>query len=655
MILSSVFFLSFSALAFEILLARLFSISQWNNLYFMVISVALLGFASGGVLFFFLDTRIPGWETRWSEKGPLAFLLLGFTASALLSLFVLSKIPFDYFRLPFEPVQGLYLLALYLMLGAVFFFCGLAVMIGYAALPEKSGRVYFASMAGSACGAAAAIPLLSFFGETGAAALSVLPPLIPAAGDCLKGFAGRPAGLPDAPDPKYGKLTVLPSAFLIALAAYFVFFGDPPLARVGPSPYKALSQALQFPDTRVFKEASSIYGRVDCLESPHLRHAPGLSLKFPDAAPGQWTAFRDGDHPLGFYPKDGDPAFARSTLQYAGYVLRPDPDRVLVLQTGGGTAIPCALASGARQIIAVETHPDLAHLLQAHYGIEVVWEAPRAYLAQTGASFDVIHLENWGPSLPGTAALNPDALLTVEAFGACLNRLSPTGILMVSRRLRLPPGDTLRLWSTAHAALSRAGVSDPGRHLLVLRNWDTFALIVSRPPLPDLGPVVDFARRLNFDFVFASPPVTDPVNRYNRFPEAYYHQALAELAAAHRKGREDAFFDAYLLDVEPRADDRPYPDRFIKYGRILDLYRSTGSRFFTLFMSGEILVSVVLLEAAAISALLLLLPVFSLHRKKKKRGEGFRFFSSFFCWVLDSCSSRWPSSRRSRSFSGTPW
>ena len=48
MIFSAVFLIGFSTLAFEVLLTRIFSISQWNHLSFMVISIALFGFAASG-------------------------------------------------------------------------------------------------------------------------------------------------------------------------------------------------------------------------------------------------------------------------------------------------------------------------------------------------------------------------------------------------------------------------------------------------------------------------------------------------------------------------------------------------------------------------------------------------------------------------------
>ena len=51
----SVFSVSLSTLAFEVLLTRVFSIAQWNHLSFMVISIALLGFGASGTFLSIID------------------------------------------------------------------------------------------------------------------------------------------------------------------------------------------------------------------------------------------------------------------------------------------------------------------------------------------------------------------------------------------------------------------------------------------------------------------------------------------------------------------------------------------------------------------------------------------------------------------------
>ena len=96
MILTAVFLLSLSALSFEILLVRVFSISQWNHLSFMVISITLFGFAAGGTCLNIIDTRKKDWEKHLSSIENIHIFTILFTLSAIISFMILNRIPLDY-------------------------------------------------------------------------------------------------------------------------------------------------------------------------------------------------------------------------------------------------------------------------------------------------------------------------------------------------------------------------------------------------------------------------------------------------------------------------------------------------------------------------------------------------------------------------------
>ncbi|MBW2197448.1 MAG: hypothetical protein JRF58_06225, partial [Deltaproteobacteria bacterium] len=94
-------------------------------------------------------------------------------------------------------------------------------------------------------------------------------------------------------------------------------------------------------------------------------------------------------------------------------------------------------------------------------------------------------------------------------------------------------------------------------------------------------------------------------------------------------------------DVSPQTDNRPFPYRFLKWKRLKVLYKMTGSRFYSLFMSGELIVTVVFLEAFGISVLLLMLSFFTIPQNTRKFyfpqvlyflsvGAGFMFVELFF-------------------------
>ncbi len=610
-----VFIISLSSLSYEVLLTRYFSISQWNHLSFMVISIVLFGFAAAGSALSLLESRRPGSILKFSGTGRQRYLLILYSLAAAGSFLIVSRIPLDYFRMPLQWQQVLYLFITYLILMFPFFFAGLIIALAYASRPEKSGWIYFASMSGSACGALLPAFLLPLLGEGRLIILSALFPLlllIPAA--------------------RKGSIVSFLSLLLAALLTFFLAFRGGVLLEIKPSPYKLLAQALMFPRTRVTGSANTLRGRVDFLESPYTRFAPGLSLKYQDPISHKKALVLDADELLVLYDA-GDPSalsFARYTLSYAGYILQQEARDVLIVQQGGGLSLPCAFSGGAERITVLTPHPEAAKAIRQEYelpGLKVEAAGVRNYLRAHADRFDLIQLENWGASIPGMASLSQEYNFTVEAFEEYLRHLKAGGILVLSRKLHLPPSDSLRMASSAFTALadySGPGVRSPGRHLIMIRNWDSYTLLVSPSPFErsDIERVKDFCRRLNFDLVYYAGITGPEANRFNVYDEPYLYRAVKETIEALEEGRELKFFRGHFLDVSPSTDDRPFPNRFIRWLYWKDLYRSTGSRFYTLLVSGEIVVAAVLLEALLVGLALLILPPLLLPKKAPVRDSG---------------------------------
>jgi hypothetical protein len=608
--LTAVFLVSVSTLAFEVLLARVFSVSQWNHLSFLVISIALFGFAASGTVFSIAAPAVARWRgVHWS------LLVVLFSASMLAALTGLTRVPLDYHRLSLEPVQAAYLLAAYLLLALPFLFSGGLVAAAYMTQPQRTAAIYFTAMAGSALGVLLPVPLLSARSAPDLIVIAAMVPLA-APGVILTDYwRKRP------PHDRSAVLAGSAACLLVLVAATWLLtpgaqqFRDPK-----PSDFKFFSQIQSFPDTRVAATSTDIRGRVDRVESPHLRFAPGLSLRHTEPTPHATAVLTDGDRPVFLYDRGSaaNVRFARATLSFAGYELHGSPGSVLILLAGGGLAVPCALASGAGRIRILHANPHIAGQIRTHYGLPVTAGNPRSYLAQSVERFDIVHVENWGATMPGADALDQDHLLTIEAFSEYLRRLAPGGVLIVSRRLLLPPADSLRLWATAREALGREGAAHPERCIVILRGWDTYTLLVFREPSADLISLQEIARRGNFD-VMAAHGVDEALsNRYNIFDAPYHFREHLRLESAlHASASEDYFRD-YVLDVAPQSDRQPFPGHFLKWSRLPDLYRILGSRLHAFGLSGEVMVAVALMEAALVSALLLLPPLRMISRKKEK-------------------------------------
>jgi hypothetical protein len=612
LLLAAVFVTSFSALSFEVLLARVFSINQWNHLSFMVISIALLGFAISGTGLNVLDSRRQGWEKTLSSPGALSLLLTAFTVSTLAAFGALNRMPLDYFRLPVQPVQAIYLLAAYLLLSLPFFFTGTVVSTAYAARPEKTGTLYLATMGGSGCGALAPALLLGFMGEADLIlAAALLPQVL---------VLSAAVGLPDA-GRRPGSIWA-GAALLLAAATILVRFSGLAWFEVRPSDYKSLKQTLRLPDTEHLVTRTGLPGRIDLVQSPHLRFAPGLSLTYRGEIPGHRALFRDGDQRLVLYQSNaGQPVdFARFTLPFAGYLVAKRPSRVLLASRNGGLAFACARTSGADRIDWIEPDPKAARILAAHYNRRLIRQRLRQQVLRSTARYDVIHVEDWGTSIPGSSALDQNHWFTVDAFSQYLDRLAPNGVLVMSRRLLLPPSDSLRMWASAYEALQQRDVAFPETHIAVLRAWDTYILLVGLRPIADSPDLLAFVRQRNFDVVYRDGMEPREANRFFVFDRPYHYLEIQRLSAAYRSGDPAGFYRGYLLDVAPQSDDRPFPDRMMKWPRIGDLYNTLGSRPYAMFLSGELVVAVVFFEALLISIALLVIPVLLVRRKGRHPG-----------------------------------
>jgi MFS family permease len=641
MILSAVFLIGYSTLAFEVLLTRIFSIGQWNHLSFMVISIALFGFAASGTFLSILSARRYRRSDSLSTLKTTAALVVLYAGSTIAAFLVLNHLPLDYFRLPVEPVQSLYLLIAFITLALPFFVSGCIVATAYTRLPEKTGLIYFATMCGSACGAVSPALLLPFFSEGKLVIFFAVIPLI-----LLPAGLGSLQKQPAASKKQKSTHIILAifSLVVIGLAVFLVTPQGDFLIRVKPSPYKTLSQVLQFPQTRIEQTISTIRGRIDRITSPYIRFAPGLSLRYMQAIETQDATYKDGDNQLVLFHPPKSPVnkrFSEFTLAYSGYRMRPKARKALVILQGGGTAVPCALTAGIPDITIVVENPPLADIVSKHYSLAVTSRAPRAFISQTRERYDIIQVENWGNSIPGSTALTQDHLYTTDAFIQYLQHLTREGLVIISRRLLLPPADTLRLWSSAYEGLKMMGHPHPESHLAILRNWDTFTLLVSNQPLENTDRLEKFAENRNFDIVFLPDMTSDQANRYNKFDAPYHFIEINRLASAYRNGRENAYFRSYLLDIKPQTDNRPFPGRYLKWPKIIRLYQTLGSRLYALLMSGEIVVSVVFIEALMVSGFLLFLPLLFIRQSDNKPtaaqivfflgvGAGFMFIELFF-------------------------
>ena len=136
-----------------------------------------------------------------------------------------------------------------------------------------------------------------------------------------------------------------------------------------------------------------------------MRHAPGLSLKFRGRLPPQQALYTDGDRPLVLYEARTPDAFqfARYTLPFAAMSPRQRPPGSWWSPRAAGRPWPAPWPPGSNRITIAEPNRHLARALERHYGLPVVRQPARNFLAASDQRYDIIQVDNWGPSCRGPA------------------------------------------------------------------------------------------------------------------------------------------------------------------------------------------------------------------------------------------------------------
>jgi spermidine synthase len=609
------FFTSASVLAYEILLMRLLSISFWYHFAYMVISLALLGFGASGSFLFLLSRRVYRNMDAW------LILLAGAASLSFPLAFSLAKeIGLDPLQLVWQSTEWVKMLATYLLMAIPFLLSGAIVGIILSAAGRDVPRLYAADLLGAGFGCMAVVP-----------AFYLGPPwmLLPLLSGSVLAGAGW-CCMPTAWGGGKGIL-VLPVTGTLILASYVLL---PPVPQVHHT--KALPVTMTFPDAKVEAERDGPLGLIHVVGSSLIREVPGLSLNYgldgkgqEGVLPNQKIIFSDGDSLSTITRFKGDLNelehldFTTMALPY--HVRRPK--NVLVVGAGGGTDVLLALKEQASSITALESNPQIAELMTGPFAgfsghlyskpeVRLLIREARQFLHRTGDRFDLIQLsllDSFGGSSAGLYSAAESYLYTTEAFGLYLSRLSESGILAVTCWLKLPPRDSLRVFSTALSALREAGISQkPEEHLVMIRSWKTSTLLVSKAPFTaeEIEKVLAFNERRSFDVDYFAGIKEDMTNRYDVQKEAYSFKGATSLAGP----ESESFLRGYLFDVSPTTDDRPYFSLFFRWDKAWTLLQQLRREFLPFVEIGYVLIIATLVQAVMAGGALILLPLLGLRR-----------------------------------------
>jgi len=597
---------------------RLFSIIQWHHFAYMMISLALLGYGVSGTFLMLLQRPL---LQRFAASYITNLALFGISA---VGCFLLAQhIPFNAEEVLWDARQTAWLLSNYLLLAVPFFFAANAIGLALIKYRTRLSRIYAADLLGAGLGSIGILLLLFV--------------LLPLQALTVLGLLGIGAALLAGWELQQ-RLTA--AWLLLPLAAAGLLLIPADWSTLEISPYKGLSQALQVRGTREIAQYSSPLGMLSVVESPTipLRHAPGLSLNATTEPPAQLGVFTDSDGLSVITRYNGDTqtlAYLDQLTSALPYHLQP-MNRVLVLGAGGGADVLQALYYQAASIDAVELNPQFARLVTTDYadfaghlyqlpGVTLHIGEARSFAAGSAGDYDLIQLsllDAFSASASGQYALSESYLYTIEALGEFLQKLDQDGMLSITRWIRLPPRDTLKLFATAIAALRASGVADPGRQLILIRGWQTSTLLVKNGIVNtrDIERVRAFSAARSFDVAWYPGIGDGESNRYNRLRDAWFYNAARELLGD-GAGR---FLDDYKFNLVPATDDRPYFFLFFKWRTLAELLQLRGRGGEPLADAGYLVMAATLLQAVIASLLLILLPVWLYRRRVPAAQQGVR-------------------------------
>ncbi|MFH2069289.1 MAG: hypothetical protein ABII89_07520 [Candidatus Omnitrophota bacterium] len=590
-----VFFCSFASLAYEVTLTRIFSISLWYHFAFMIVSIAMLGIgASGTVLSLYPKLK------NLSRLG-IYSLLLGI--SIPFSYLLFNQMPFEPVKLSWSRIQLLYFCLYYLVFSLPFFFSGLIVATALSCRSERSGLLYGADLLGAGIGSMGVLALMADSGpET---VVFVLSSLVLVA----TFFFSR-------------KFRAVPLVLILFNLSFLLL--RPGFGNLKISPFKELPSALKYPGANHLNTYYSPFSRIDTFQSPAVRFAPGLSLKYTEMLPEQIGFSIDADEMNAVtFSADGAPGFLKylpSALPYAIAERR----EVLTLDPKGGLPVLLARHHGAREISKVESNPLLVKIVRREFsefsaGIysRNTWTGlGRSWLKKSGRHFDLIDISLMGSAAVGSAGLSEDYRFTVEAFTQYLEHLSPEGILSISLYLLPPPRTELKLLATIAAAMEEMKIKDLPDRLAAIRSWGTLSLVLKKTPFTpeEINNIRRFCDERWFDPVYYPGIREEETGIYIRTATDEYYAAFQKLV---NPDTWRSFVDDYLFDIRPVRDNRPFFRYYLRTGKIRETYR-VMDRKWTYFIEEGFILPPMLVQAAFLSLVLILLPA-AVGRKERKK------------------------------------
>ena len=593
---------SFSTIALELTLTRIFSVTMYYHFAFMVVSIAMLGLSISGVAIYLFPNFF---RERRSPITAAAFMLLfaGLTLVALRTALA-SPISLNQWHENIGRLTGLYVAA-----GLALLASGFAISLAIAGARDRIGQIYAFDLIGAALGCVAvvpAIPLLSGPGAVvGCAAIAGLSAAL------FAFSAGGESG--HKVQVGLGALGALTFVGLIVVAATEESehrFG------VARNPSKFLG------NRPVLFEKWNAFSQITVAPAGGDDHR--WIFIDADAATRLWS---------GSIAKDGYQAPRRyGEVRVAALVYAIRNDRTaLIIGPGGGTDVISALSHGVPKVVGVEVNPIIVDdIVKGEYSefsgdlysdprVEVVVDEGRSYIRRSDELYGSIQatlVDTWAASSSGAFTLSENNIYTVEAFREFFDHLAPGGIVAVTRWYDAHhPKEFLRLVALAREALERRGVTpaEVYRHFVLATDGERRGtLLVNRDPYTkeDLQRLADQAQAGNLRLLFAPERPDGPQAGAGDKNLAFEDQLLTGFL---RAPKAEPFLSRLAYDASPTTDNRPFFFYNLRLGDLGSILGRLGA--VEINNLGVAILLFLLLLSVGLTIVFVLLPLLLFERK----------------------------------------
>ena len=612
-----IFFFSGSVLLFELSLMRVFSILQWNYLAFMIISIAFLGYGASGTFLSVFSSILKRAEGKNLYKYLLFFSLL-FSLGSLLSIFTISKVPFDLYRVITDRYQLLYLVIYYLAIAIPFFFAGICISLAISKLPGKVNKIYFCDLGGASIGCISFLVLANYISLSH---LLIIPPLLSFLASFLFSLKLK------------DKKSII---YIVGIFIFIILFSGAESFYSFPiNPYKSLFTLLRYPNSRIIDKQENSFARLEVVESDGVKYAPGLSLNFSGVIPEQLGIVTDGNGLSAITRLEGENDLeGLKKIEFSDYISSAlgfhlvkktdNREKILIIGPGGGLDILGGIYNGKKEIRGIEMNPNVKILMQNNYadysgniynceGIKILTGEGRSVLKGLEQKFDLIQISLIGSSNTasgGFHSISENYLYTVEGFIDFWQHLSDGGSLNITRWLKFPPREIVRLCSISLEALSRMGIEKPENHLAIIRSWGTSTLILSKKEIgeEEISIIKDFCDKRNFDAVYFPGIKEEDANINHVLEQSYYYQEIDQLINSFEEDELKDFYDSYFFNVSAVTDNQPYFFYTLKWQNIPKIIKNTAN-WQPLIEWGNLIIFATFIQGIIFSIIFIFLPL----------------------------------------------